>query len=402
LGPTPECHTTVGDPARSLAALRARFPDERLARAGVLARTPGGQYCLSPELTDPQGALIALRDHPKRTPMLLLGAQGCVPRRHCPVTVVRKDGWTAEKVMRGGVLFATPRIQEVALLRHLGFAATLAIGISQLSLDGLRELDAMFGVGDLMTLDRPSGNVRETAQASAASGGAWPIRPTLVLLGCSLLRPAAQPSPALLPAVAHLAMARRHLGLVFSGVMAWQFRTRDLDNLRYRLTFRNAQLVQELLQASADSPIDFECLDQGDGHSTPAPPQAGYVAAQADLLTALGDDRDTVRPSHRVRQARAVYDEMVQRELIAPLQGWALSHGDPIIRGAGVELANICRLLHRMSPLLTDLLDSRCKRAQDNDTEPIPPRVFGQYLALTARFGGLLRDLSQWRQTWAG
>jgi hypothetical protein len=60
-------------------------------------------------------------------------------------------------------------------------------------------------------------------------------------------------------------------------------------------------------------------------------------------------------------------------------------------------LAAVCALFHRMTPLLPDLQGARFERARGGDVEPLPPRVFAQYLTLIARFSSLFRDLCQWR-----
>jgi hypothetical protein len=94
----------------------------------------------------------------------------------------------------------------------------------------------------------------------------------------------------------------------------------------------------------------------------------------------------------------AAYEAVVQRDLVAPLQRWALESYDPVIRNAGIELANVAALLHKMSPLLSELQSSQFERGRRGDIEPIPMKMFGQSLALTARFAGLMRDLRQWRK----
>src|SRR4051794_12670385 len=241
LQPADDCRGPVYDPAQTLAALRGEFPDVKLWRAGVLDLAPDGQHRLSPELTNPVGALVALRDHPKRSPFFLLTARGCLPRMHFPIKGALQDGWTAGKVVRGGVLFAAPRIGDVALLRALGFPATLATGIPRLSPGALRDLDARFGGQDFVPA-APRGQAVPTAGEAGgpAPGGSAreppvPVRPTLALLGWSPLAPAAQPSPALSGAAGRLAAARRHLGLPFAGVMAWRPSPQDLENLQFRL-----------------------------------------------------------------------------------------------------------------------------------------------------------------------
>jgi hypothetical protein len=143
-----DCYGPICDPTQTVAVLREEFSEHLLARAGVLVCTPAGQFSLRPEFINPMGAIIAFRDHPQHTPFLLLTARGCWPRSHFPITAACKDCWTEKKVIQKRVLFASPRIAEVVLLRALGFPATLATGIPSLSPDGLRILDMQFGGQD--------------------------------------------------------------------------------------------------------------------------------------------------------------------------------------------------------------------------------------------------------------
>jgi hypothetical protein len=93
-----------------------------------------------------------------------------------------------------------------------------------------------------------------------------------------------------------------------------------------------------------------------------------------------------------------IYEEMVQRDLIAPLQEWALQSDDPVVRNAGTQMAAVCGLLHQMSPLLADCQAGRFERARGGDAELVPGEVLTPYLTLTARLGSLMRDLDQWRK----
>jgi hypothetical protein len=406
-----DCRGPVWDPAQTLAALRSEFPEVTLKHAGVLDRGPDGKYRLTPELTNPLGAVIALRTHRKQAPFCLLTARGCLPKKRSPIRATLKDSWTRRRLARGGILFAPPRIGDVVILRALGFPATLATGIGRLTPDQLRDLDLWFDGQDLeRALQEPAEPTdeeaeqpgdEETEQPTEDSPGqesrkAPPL--TLALLGWSPLSLAAQPAQVLAPAVAHLTAARHYLGLRFTGVMAWQLAPGDLANLQFRLNYRDPRLIEQFLKERVDSLVDFEGLAHGPGPGAGTPGSSGssYVEAQAALLAALADDRVSGGQSHRVRRAMSIYEEIVQRDLIAPLQTWALDNSDPVFQSAGIELATVCGLLHRMSPLLADSQSARFERARNEDIELLPPKTLTQYLALIDRFSILMRNLYQW------
>jgi len=302
-----------------------------------------------------------------------------------PIRAILKDHWTAERLSQNGVLYASPHIKEVALLRALDLPATLALGMRRLSLPHLRELDTDFGGQDL---------------APGASQNAGALKPALALLAWSPLAVTAQPSPVLLAALPHLAAARRHLGLAFPGVMAWQPQPQDVANLQFRLPFADRQLIREFLQEIADALTDFELLQPISGSAALADGTGDApLPAQANLLAALADDRTAGPSSQRLERAWAIYQSMVQRDLIAPLEQWARASADPVHRNAGVALASVCGLLHQMSPLLLNLQGRRSLRALEGDAELLPAKSLAQYLSLISRLGGLIRDLCRWRNT---
>ena len=69
-----------------------------------------------------------------------------------------------------------------------------------------------------------------------------------------------------------------------------------------------------------------------------------------------------------------------------------------LIRNAGVEVATVCELLHRMGPLLLTQQTRHYDRAQWGAIQPLLPEVLQQYVVLADRLGKLLRDLCYWRE----
>jgi hypothetical protein len=174
-------------------------------------------------------------------------------------------------------------------------------------------------------------------------------------------------------------------------VLAWAPPAESVDNLRFRLELRDAELVRELLGASLMGLVDFGRLCPGAG-----PPPPGYAEAQAGLLAALAQCRHGGSFPDEVRRAAAAYEAAAQRELVGPLLEWALASDDPAVRAAGAELANAAGLLHRMAPLLAGTPGARLGWAPG--VPAWEAELFRQYLALVSRFGGLLRDLARWRE----
>jgi hypothetical protein len=173
-----------------------------------------------------------------------------------------------------------------------------------------------------------------------------------------------------------------------------------MDNLRFRLNYREAESIGELLRESAQVLDDFECLANPQGlEDARLAASADLGAAQVELLARLADERGQGRITERVRAARRAYEDLVEHRLIAPLQTWALAHENPVIRNIGFDLATGCRELHRMGPLLHELLGRRRDEMLTGANEPGTARVLTEYLQLSRRLSSIVRDLQRWRES---
>lgn len=358
---TPGCLGPVPDPGATLAALRAAFPDARLARAGVLRPSPDGLPRLAPELGNPAGALVPFHDRASRKPYALLTPRGCLAAQRDPITAALKDEWTAAGVAKWGALFATPHVAEAVLLRALGLPVTLSVGIGRLSAAGLKALDAGFAAPDY-----PS--------------GPGPARPLLVFVDWAVRAAAAGAVPALSNALARVAAARQHLDLPFAGVAVWRPPAADLAALRFRRSLRDVASVRSLLQESAAGAASISI-------PTDAPPVPPYPVALADLLAAQAAEREGDDPAKDVESARLAYEAAVRRDLVAPLQARALASADPVRRAAGAELAGVAGLLHGLTPALHDITAG--------GADPVAAGHLARYLKLAGRFDSLLRFLDK-------
>lgn len=426
LPPDADCRGPVDNESETPHWLRDNYADELLEGARVVEKTAAGQLRLRPELCNPAGAIVGLRRTPGAWPHGLLTARGCLIQSGLPIASALNDARTWAGVNETGLLIAPFRIGEVALLRTLDLPATLCPRPAQLSIDQLRALDESFGGGDYSPLEEAGEPVkadqagseskpeqkRATGDLSApnrgnASGGTCPSVPptseqrppgvqtkfTLVLLGWSPQSICPTPCPILNRWTRYLADYRRYLGLPFAGIRVWRPSASFFENLRFRIALKNVKLVQELLRDSLDELHDFERAgdqqqDQGEAVS--------LLTVQEELQARLAEDRAHGRSSHRVRMALHRYEALVQQDLIAPLYAWAMASDDPVVRNAGVELASVCGLIHRMTPGLHELQRSQLDRALRTEGELIPAALFEQYLKLLNRLGSLIRDLRCW------
>jgi hypothetical protein len=418
LTPDADCRGPVHDPAAALSDLQARFNAAALEGAGVLERLPSGQVRLVPALCTPVGAVVALRRGLGEPPFALLTARGCLPRGTLPALAALEDAWTAARLAEAGALCATSRIWDVVLLRALGFPATLATGLHRASLPQLQALDEAFaeqepfGGASLSPPPPPTGEAgderpgesADPGDRAATAGGdapqaATPPRPRLALVGWTPGSVRAEVPPPLRCAAAALVGVRQHLALPLAGVSVWLPSPKDLDSLRFQLRFRDASLISDMLRQSMDVLDAFEGVaapQEGRRTRTAAPADLG--AAQIELLARLADARGQGRTSDRVPAARRTYEDLIECQLIAPLQTWALTHDDPVIRNMGYDLATVCRELHRMGPQLHELLARRREKALAGTNDPMTDKVLKEYLQLSKRLGSIARDLHRLKE----
>jgi hypothetical protein len=126
---------------------------------------------------------------------------------------------------------------------------------------------------------------------------------------------------------------------------------------------------------------------------------ADVVEARARLLEQLKEDRRERRASPRTHKALAAYETLTRRDLIEPLQHWALASTDPVLRNLGVELGNVCALLHQIAPILHELQARDLEQALTRDMVPTKAGLLQQYTQLSARLARLLTHLGRLRKS---
>jgi hypothetical protein len=397
--PGQDCHATVADPPATLASLRATFDVAALEVAGVLDRSPEGQPRLHPNLCEPGGTIVALRAGPRLPPFELLTAAGCVSGRTVPVLAALADAFTQERRRPLGTIFAPVRIADVALLRALGLPATLGTGLSDPSVERLRALEAAFV--------RPEWRVAGALQAGpvlAAAGLTEPFEATAValtvtLLDWSLVTLDAPPALCLDRLRAQFGELQCHLGFACSWLSAWRSSPSLFEALRYRLRFQDVSLIRDYLELSDEYWEDLcpAVLEETSAQAHAGPP-VHFAEAQAAVVALLAATRGSPWREDDLQRAILTYEGVSRRDLVLPLQQWALAHPDPVVRNLGTELATICTLLHRISPSLQETLADRLAYPWTSEGGAVPPQLLAQYLQLSARFAGLVKVLDQWNR----
>jgi hypothetical protein len=397
------CYAPVTDPERALAALRQDFDDRLLQQAGILQQTARGPR-LHPALCNPVGALVALRSSADEKPFDLLTARGCLSGRRLPVFAALLDGWTVAALDKSQQLFATPRIREVALLRALGLPATLTWGLHQRALPPLRTLAELFDTTDAVKsrfaamLERAESVSSPAAEQAVACPEVSNER-YLVLLGWQLLNRSRRLPPWLVAIAAQLAEVASFGDLAFSNISVWWPSSEQVEGLTARLKFQDADLVGDYLREQSERGYDYDLFTdtekpfRREQESSPT----NCVEAHAQLIACLAEERQERCLPEKMRDALAQYETLVHRDVIEPMQIWALHQPSPIVRSAGLKLADVAWLVHRLSPQLHDLQLHELHSARLEDTELLPSPVHKQYVDLCKQYSAIAKAIRQWR-----
>lgn len=369
-----EIYGHVADPDGALSALRARHPDRLLLQSGVAQRQPDGTGRLAADLCSARSAVVALRAGPDQPVFALLTPRRCLPRRHCALAAQLNDHETVRRLARQQVLFGAWSIFELALLRALDVPAVLGVGLRHLPLYRLRQLDRTFAAADF------------------DDGTVPPPRPTLALMAHRLAARVALPRRRLGRVCAHLVQARRFLGLPLAGVQVWDPPPAVVNHLEFRRTLRDRGLLREFFLQSADHLHEIE--PYADSTNVAVPDPVSVVQAEVNLRRQLSLDGMQASIPAEMEAAGACYRRAVDRDLVAPLQRWALAHQDEVVRNAGIELASAFSLLHEMRPRVHALLEECLRDPAGAARLPL----LREYLALGRRAGDLVRDLRIWRK----
>ncbi len=401
LPPNPDCRASVANPEETLECLRRAFPDAILKEAGLLERSSEGQPRLAPPLCDPDGAVLALRRHPGGGVFDLLTNRGCLANRRLPVFVSWNDRLNFARFIKSRVLFAASDIRDVALLRALGLPATLSTGLERATLKDFRTLHQAFK--DVPRCESPC--VGEIEAALSAAGHVLGADldpavspPTLVLLGWQIrsLRPDLPPTVP--PVAARLHGFDLHLGVKPAQAAVWRPNFWELDKIAFYLdvtppacyaTVLLTNLKDQLYTVEACADPEKAARVGTDG----AP--ADVVEVRARLLEQLKEDRGERRISDRTRKAQAAYEALTRRDLIEPLERWALASADPLLRNLGTQLANVCALLHQGAPALHELQARDLEQILTRGIVPAKGGLLQQHMQLIARLANLLTQLGR-------
>ena len=426
--------------------LATTYTLEDLRNANLLDDSSVEGHRLRPELSAPDGALIGLCNGPGERVTHLLTSAGILPKRVDSGALIELDSVIRQGVEKSKSLLIAFTIRDVAVLRALGLPAILRplwerMAWSDLVADaGLKrlfsgEVDPLYAklVREMMLKQKKvspedGGDEAGAAPGTEAPASFWqdeepPCEPAATVTPASPpCSPASAAQSADRDSVERMLVGWSPWDLTFpygepmtrwadffdqveqsskytSDFWGWQPSPAEMGNLRFLLERRAPQEITDLLGES-DSVFRLEFITTASAAAAAeaaAPPNELRTAQEA-LTRELKRNVLKGELPDPVLKAQKHYQQCVERNLIDPLVVAGLADSDPLVRAAGVQLADITRMLHDMGPQVHVLLEEQLRFYGSPALKHGNSRVLENYLKLQGQFGSLFRDLSRRRR----
>ena len=413
------CRGSLRDPAKNLDLLRGNYSLDTLQKANIVEPTDHQGWRLRPELCNPVGGLIGLRGSSTHPIDSVMTCRGSLPQRLDPWALAAKDLSIRDGIEETKLLLVTFSFGDAALLRTLELPAVLGLGFQNLGLGFLQVTSELHGSEDYVP--RMPAAIA-SAEAAKAGPAASPTGPTssvaaqademktkgefssavpgsnhigLVLVGWSPYRLSFPFDSQIRRIANHFSCLRRHMGMKFPGISVWHVSSAAIENLKFRLKWKDPEIITDFLFDSLHALQDLEKFAGSDVSLSPPTASAftDLLSAQDNLMREHSNDGLPANRSHRIRAAEAMYQHLVQSALISPLQEWALSHDDPVVSVVGMELAEVCRALHQMRPSLLTFGGNGIGPGGHKSVKRSADIGLDRYLKLCKQFGSLVGEL---------
>lgn len=330
------CRRCPDDLQLTVSELAKEFPPKVLVQSGVAITSADGQLQPSPLLV-PSAWLVFLQTRHGPTFDVLTPA-GCLSG-NLPLLSAWGDGWTQQARERwGGIILAADALDDVVVLRTLGFAAASVAGLADLRPDALAKLCVHFGWGLEEPREPPHDGGGEDADLPAAPSEA---SAGLILAAWSPARLQIEAPPSVQAVIGRFQPLHRR-GLKRIDLGAWAPSKHYLDRLSLQLEmFPNQVSAQELFADLEENTT--EPLATPDS-SLAEPPSANLQEAWTALCRAERAAKADRGAKDQLARAQTAFDECLERELLRPLYQ---PGSDPLSANLRLVLQQLSRLFHR-------------------------------------------------------
>ena len=136
LAPEAAAYRSPADPQRAMDVLVQSSARRRWSSSGMAVRSREGRLQFMPALACPETPFVVLHADDDGRPFGLVTAEGCWGHPSPPLLAGLEDRATASNLRKSrlGIVYVCATVEDMILLRSLGFAATTAAGLSRLAM----------------------------------------------------------------------------------------------------------------------------------------------------------------------------------------------------------------------------------------------------------------------------
>lgn len=345
--------------------LRGTFVEEELVESGVLVKDGDAVPAINPLLTKNRDNVFAVERTGEAGPRQLIAGLRTVGRHCWCVTATLSDPHLSEMVKN-----FDSRI--FIAFSQADLAAAWSIGIPSIPSTLLEKLG-----GSRLEQFCKNLNLRRTSVESNfdfAGPRGTPIYP--VLINWSLAELELKQHSAARVLEHHLLNLQRHLGIDFSDSAVWTPTVEELESIKFRIKYGGPG---DVLDALVDSSANCKCFGLSSKPNSGSEPKRYVDAVRDYTVSAAGND------TLRRQKSWERLQQFQEAELITPLMDQAQEERNPVRRTLLTSLAEVSRVFHPQTMLLSTQLAKTVRDQGPQTTAELPAEEFQQFIMLTDR-----------------
>lgn len=384
-------------PEATLDTLLDNFVEADLLDSNLVVAGDDG-FRLNSLLTKPSTIIFPCREPQSLSAYDLMTERGTLSGE-LPVCAVLRDAFTRKSMAMFGLICIGSNMKDLAPLRRMGFATTVAHGLDQITGKDLTQFCRAFGFprADAQCSRIDDGRMwpsRSNAEpfargnegvdgdvkgrrTSSADGNAHQqsdarrTRPVLLAWMPSELRPRA--SKRLDRVISHLTNIEKNLQISLDDVLVWRASEEDLERFRFCLEHASREHVRAALLKSMEGMIP----------ATEPPEDCSSVSSLVEAHRRLDEmASDPLVDGQWRKELWADYERALDNDLVEPLLREAARHTEPEERVRLSTLANLTRVLGPEAIRISQKLGRQVVRGRSRKVEPVTEKEWDRMLKM--------------------
>jgi len=432
-----DAHRSPADPQRALEALVQEFGAAALVEAGMARGSREGPLQFVPALACPDTPFVVLHGDDDGRPFGLVTAEGCWGHQSPPLLAGLEDRFTASNLRKSklGNVYVSATVEDMILLRSLGFAATTAAGLTKLSLPDVRTLGRHFGMafsetdeddddqaaalGANRAADAPEADSRRTTGAEIEAEGSSPRATTdvgttggtsgganeslledlgIVLVAWSPSRCAPGVAPSIAAAEKYLTALSENFDMSLT-LTTWLPTHADRAEMEFAIAHRSWKWLRKKMLWS----VQHSYYKPLDGKLPQAPTlPLDYADAVGRLLGPAAADKGMIPAPNKPQELLERAQQLLERDVIRPIIDQAIRTPDRIEGTLMLGLAELSRVFHTQGLLLGRKLSQGAATMDIDGLSQVSQDGIKQFIALAGRMQGMAAEICRQRKSVIG